>query len=52
MKDTGKLIRYKVNINNDIIIYEYKFNVYNKYIFSNFYIIFFDLKVSIFIFIK
>lgn len=52
MKDTGKLTRYKANINNDIIIYEYKLNAYNKYTLSNSYIISLDLNASTSIFTK
>lgn len=52
MKDTGKLTRYKANINNDITIYEYKLNAYNKYTLSNSYIISLDLKASTSIFTK
>lgn len=52
MKDTGKLTRYKANINNDITIYEYKLNAYNKYTLSNSYIISLDLNASTSIFTK
>lgn len=46
MKDKGKLTRYKANINNDITIYEYKLNAYNKYTLSNSYIISLDLTLA------
>lgn len=52
MKDKGKLTRYKANINNDITIYEYKLNAYNKYTLSNSYIISLDLNASTSIFTK
>lgn len=46
MEDKGKLTRYKANINNDITIYEYKLNAYNKYTLSNSYIISLDLTLA------